>query len=320
MTRARPALSAALWLVAAVAIALGAAGLVAAVDAPPSGGVRSELTSRGDAEVTPALDAIEADLAAIGTQVEALGTQARGALASLAGQDLDTVSAAIDAGDDLLVDIEVRRAAVRRALEDVPLIDTPEGEYTVSSEVRDRYARLRAAATAVDGLDQAWARLTSGSLAASRLSQLLAAHDEAVLAAAEQGRDARYDDATTTLDDADAAIADARALRDVLANTVDVSVLDQWLDRNEAYDRALRGLYRALDGVGGRVTDEVRDAIAAERAAKEQLPGDSRGLVVIMADIGRGGMNGAVIAIEEAKGQLADALEPPADPSLSPAP
>ncbi len=28
-----------------------------------------------------------------------------------------------------------------------------------------------------------------------------------------------------------------------------------------------------------------------------------------MADIGRGGMNGAVIAIEEAKGKLSDALD-----------
>ncbi len=31
-----------------------------------------------------------------------------------------------------------------------------------------------------------------------------------------------------------------------------------------------------------------------------------------MAEIGRGGMNGAVITIEEARAKLADALEPPA--------
>ena len=36
-----------------------------------------------------------------------------------------------------------------------------------------------------------------------------------------------------------------------------------------------------------------------------------------MAEIGRGGMNGAVIAIEQARGQLADAL---AESSASPAP
>lgn len=311
MTRTRSILAALLWLLAAVAIAFGAAGLVTAVDAPPNDGdLRPELTAEGDAEVTPALDAIEADLAGIAAQVDALGAQARGALASLAGQDLDTVAAAVKAGDELLLDIELRRAAVAGALAEVPIIGTPEGAYAVSAEVRERYDRLREAATAVDGLDGAWARLTSGSLAASRLSASLAAHDDAVLAAAERGRDAKYRTAAAALDDADAAIADARALRDVLANTVDVSVLDQWLDRNAAYDTALRELYVALDGVGGRVTSGVRKAIDAERAAKDRLPPDPRGMVIIMADISRGGMNGAVIAIEEARGRLMDALEP----------
>lgn len=321
MTRTRTILAALLWLLAALAIAFGAAGLVTAVDAPPDAGeLRPELTAEGDAAVTPALDAIESDLAAIATQVDALGTQARGALASLAGQDLDTVAAAVAAGDELLLDIELRRAAVATALGEVPVIGTPEGAYAVSTAVRERYDRLRAAVTAVDGLDGAWARLTSGSLAASRLSASLAAHDDAVLAAAELGRDARYRAAANALDDADAAIADARALRDVLANTVDVSVLDQWLDRNVDYDEALRGLYEALDGVGGRVTPGVRDAIDAERAAKDRLPPDPRGMVIIMADIGRGGMNGAVIAIEEARGHLMDALEPEPDASSTTTP
>jgi adenosylcobinamide amidohydrolase len=51
------------------------------------------------------------------------------------------------------------------------------------------------------------------------------------------------------------------------------------------------------------------------------LPPDTRGLVVIMADIGRGGMNGAVITIEEAKGKLSAALDADtASPSDSPPP
>jgi hypothetical protein len=65
-----------------------------------------------------------------------------------------------------------------------------------------------------------------------------------------------------------------------------------------------------LRDVGGRVTGSVREAVAAEEAARARLPPDARGMVLIMADIGRGGMNGAVIAIEEARGRLADALEP----------
>ena len=57
------------------------------------------------------------------------------------------------------------------------------------------------------------------------------------------------------------------------------------------------------------MTKEVRDAFAAEQAAKERLPPDTRGLVVIMAEIARGGLNQAVIAIEEAKGRLREALD-----------
>ena len=319
MDRLRSLLGALAWLVAVLAIALGAAGLVTAMDAPRTGD-RPEWTSRGDAVVTPALAAIEVDLATLSADVDALGIQARGALASLVGSDMSTVEDAIAAGDGLLVEITLRVAAIRAALEAVPLIGTPAARYQVSTTVLDRHDRLRAAVTEIDGLDGAWVRLTTGSVAASRLSSLLATHDQAVLDAAKQGRDADYVAAVQTLDAADTAIADARRLRDVLARTVDVTVLDQWLDRNAGYDVALRGLYQALEDVGGRVTKAVREAIDAEKAAKERLPADSRGLIVIMAEIGRGGMNGAVIAIEEARGRLADALEPPTSPLPSAAP
>lgn len=319
MDRIRSFLGALAWLVAALAVALGGAGLVTAMNAPPTGD-RPEWTSRGDAVVTPALAAIETDLVTLSADVDALGIQARGALASLVGSDMATVDDAIAAGDGLLVEITLRVAAIRAALEAVPLIGTPAAGYQVSATVRDRHDRLRAAVTEIDGLDGAWVRLTTGSVAASRLSSLLAAHDQAVLDAAELGRDADYAAAIATLDAADTAITDSRRLRDVLASTVDVTVLDQWLDRNAGYDVALRGLYQALDDVGGRVTKAVRDAIDAEKAAKERLPADSRGLILIMAEIGRGGMNGAVIAIEEARGRLSDALEPPTSPSSSPTP
>lgn len=307
------------WLVAVIVIALGAAGLVTAMDVPPpSGAGRPELTARGDARVTPILDAAEAALTAVADDVDALGTQARGALAAQTANDMDTLEAAVGRGDELIAAIRGDAAAIAADLDATPIIGTTTAEYELSTPVRARHARLVAAVATLEGLDASWARLTSGAVTATRLSGLLAAHDAAVLAAAEQGRDAAYDDATETLDGADAAIAEARLMSERLANTVDVAVLDEWLDRNEAYDLALRGLYVALRDVGGRVTDDVRDAIAAEKAAKERLPPDSRGLILIMSDIGRGGMNGAVIAIEETKGRLATALEPGPGSSASP--
>ena len=317
MTIARRLGAGLLWLVAAIAIALGAAGLVTAMDPPPAASGRADLTAGGDREVEPALDEIEAELSALADDVDALGVQARGALAALTAREFDTVDAAIAAGDGHLLDVTVRAATIRAALDDVPIVGTPEADYRLSPAVRERYDRLADAVGRVDGLESAWAGLSTGSLAASRLSALLEAHDQAVLDAAEQGRDARYGEAIDTLGRADRAIADARALRDTLARAVDVTVLDQWLERSAAYDAALRELYAAIDGVGGRVTDRVREAIAAEKAAKERLPGDSRGLIVIMAEIGRGGIDRAVIAIEEARGALSDALAE-SEPSVAP--
>jgi hypothetical protein len=177
------------------------------------------------------------------------------------------------------------------------------------NDVAARHAALVAALDATEGLDDAWQRLTLGSVSAVRMSGLLAKHDDLVAQAAALGRAARYGDAAALLDQADATIADARQLRNQLANTVDVSILDQWLDRNAEYDVALRGLYQAISTVSGKVTDAVRAAIAAEKAARDRLPPDTRGLVVIMAEIGRGGMNGAVIAIEEVRGKLISAVD-----------
>ena len=57
------------------------------------------------------------------------------------------------------------------------------------------------------------------------------------------------------------------------------------------------------------MTKDVRAAFAAEKAARAGLPEDTRALVVIMSEIEQGGPNQAVIAIEQARGSLAAALE-----------
>jgi hypothetical protein len=296
------------WLGLMVAVGLGGAGIVNAMDHQPGTAARAELTSVGDGTVVPLLDAATADLSALADQVATLGVQARGALAALNGVDTSTVDKAIVAGNRLVSDLRQRASALRRDLAAVPYVGTPSVSIVLATDVASRHAALVAAVNATEGLDDDWERLTLGSISATRLSGLLARHDDLVVQAAARGRAARYDQAVTLLNQADATIAQARTLRDQLANTVDVTVLDQWLDRNADYDVALRNLYKALSKVGSRVTDAVRKAIAAERAAKDRLPPDTRGLVVIMAEIGRGGMNGAVISIEETRAKLIDAI------------
>lgn len=305
------------WFAAALVIAFGAAGLITAMDTGGRADPEADVAAPGDAAAMAALDAIEADIASLEADVDALGVQSRGALASLVGGDQETVATAITTGDAIMAEITRSAVAIDDALDTVPGIDAPDAEFAISEAVHQRHARLREARRAVDDLPGAWSGLSTGAFAASRLSSALAAHDDAVLAAAALGRDAKYEDAMAALDGADSAIADARELSKAISDRVDVAVLEEWLDRNATYDTALRALYAALDDVGGRVTEDVREAIDAERAAKDQLPPDARGLILIMSDIGRGWMNGAVIAIEEARGRLSDALAPPAPRSPS---
>jgi hypothetical protein len=167
-----------------------------------------------------------------------------------------------------------------------------------------RRAAIAGALETTNGIAEAWARLADGGLSAARLAALLERHDETVAAAAAHGRAERYGEALETLTVAEGVLTDARAVRNRLANTVDVSTLDEWLNRNGRYDAALRRLYETLEESGGEVTVEVRAAVLAEERARDRLPPDTRGLVVIMSDIARGGINDTVIAIEVARGRL----------------
>jgi hypothetical protein len=306
------------WLVAVIAIAFGAAGLTVAMQPSPDRPATSELTSTGDRAVGAHLDAAEASVADLADSIDALGTQARGALAAMVGGETDTMATAIAAGDALMARVKADSAAIRAELARAPYLGTALAPLYLSRAVQARADTLQQVAAAADGLDRPWARLRTGGAAAAQLSGQLAEHDQLVGVAAGQGRDAKYKDAIKTIDQATTVLKAAHAARDRLANSVDVTTLDQWLERNETYDAALRALYQLTPDVGKRVTAELKAAIAAEKAARARLPANSRGLVVIMADIGQGWVNGAVIAIEEAKATLAAALEPASAASPDP--
>ncbi|MFL5686054.1 MAG: hypothetical protein ACJ77D_08380 [Chloroflexota bacterium] len=282
------------------------------MDTPaPNGADRTGRTGHGDAVVNASLDAIEADLHTLSDDVAALGEQARSILASMSGNDTDAVDAATAQGTQLVGDITARSERIRTALGQVPIVGTPAAAYELSPDTVDRHEAYVGGLGSTDRLDSAWAGLVASALAANRLSGLLAEHDQAVVDAAAAGRKADYRVALGHLDDADKAIADARKLRDQLKATVDVSTLDQWLDRSHAYDAALRALYVAVQR--GASTQEIKRAVEKEQAAKNQLPPDTRSLVLIMADIGQGGINDAAADIEQAHSDLEEALAPPVD-------
>jgi hypothetical protein len=304
----RRTLLAIVWLVSIAVLALGGAGIVAQWSHPPGTPARAELTWNGDRAIAPSLDKSQAQLQAIAGDVDRLAVLARGALAAVTADDQEPFLAALAEGRGTARRIEAASAALRADLLDLPggvAVDL----ITYGGEILGRQAAMVAAIDSTEGLARSWASLTSGSLAASELISLLTNHDLTVAAAAADGRAADYAAALATLLGASGILDDATAMRDQLANTVDVAMLDTWLSRNRRYDAALVGLYSALLDSGGVVTGPVREALDEESAARAVLPPDSRGLVLIVADIGRGGLNQAVIAIEQARGRLNLALQ-----------
>ena len=304
------------WLLIAAVIAVGGAGLAAALSNQPGTPARAELTLAGDTAADAALDDAQAELIRLATDVERLGELGRGALTALVASDFEALDAAVAKGETLARSIDSRSAALREELSLVPG-SGPDEALLWSAATRDRRDTVRAAVDATRGLELGWSRLAAGATVANRLTVLLTDHDKTAGAAAAQGRTRKYAAALKTLATATAMLDQAKALRDVLANTVDVSTLTQWIDRNAEYDAALARLFRATIAAKGAVTTEFREAFAAERRAQSLLPANTSGLVIILAEIGRGGLNQAVIAIEEARAKLqqaVDVLESPASP------
>ena len=309
------------WLVAAVVIALGSAGIVGGLDHLPATGARSELTYGPDKQIAPGLDAATADLRALSDQVDALAGQGRDALSALVSRDTPSLQAAIEAGEAQIAAIQDSAGALRDRLAELPVLDAA-AVARYSPATLARYATLVAALPAVDALDDDWARLAAGSVPAIELTRHLAAHDQIAGDAVRQGAAGRFTEAIRTLAKAQAELASARTVRDELATRIETSTLDDWIDRNATYDAAVGALWAAVRASPTKVTAAIRAAAARERTAKAQLPADTRALVVILGDVARGGLNQAVISIEEARGRLLDALAAaaaPAAPDASPA-
>ncbi len=296
------------WVVVALLIALGGAGIVATMGHAPGTVAREELTWAADAAATPRLDEATVHLEALADQVDQLAGTARRALTQLSDVDPGALQDTIDKGTSQMLEVKTLGGELSAALADVPYMGDG-WELHVSQGLHERWRQLDGATGLTEGLESDWAALTGRAIDAAQLSTLLVRHDGETAAAAERGSAGKYRAALDQLDASDATIAAARELRDQLAKTTDVATLTAWIDRNAAYDAALRTLYAALIKSDGRVTAEVRKAFEGEQAARAQLPGDTRGMVVIMSDIAQGGLNQAVVAIEEVRGSLAQALE-----------
>ena len=314
------------WGALLAVLAASGAGLAGLAWHPPGSPARAELTYDGDAALGARLDAATADLRQIAADVEELASTAKSALADVASADAARIEASLAAGSTLAAGIEARSRALREALADLPGAE-PDAAMRYSNAVIARRAAVLAAVEAATGLAGSWQTVAARAGETTRLTGLISRHDGTVLAGIQHGLNSDFKKAVATIDDALAVMGDIKALRDRLLAPGE-TVLDEWMQRTQAYDLALQHLYAALvkakcTAKRCDVTVEIQSARREEREAYAQLPPDRRTILVIVSEVSRNGLTQAVLAIDDARGRLDDALAavtslPDAAPGASP--
>ena len=303
------ALSAVGWTAVLVVLAASGAGLVGQAWHAPGTPARAELTAPGDTALGARLDVASAQLSRIAEDVERLATEAKIALSEIASSDPTRLRDALTRGAQAATTIDADLAQLRTSLADLPG-DEPTAVLEYSNATLVRRSAILAAMEAASGLSAQWAQVAGQANAAIGLTSLISRHDATVLAAATSGRERKYGQAVTVLDDAILTVAAVQEQRVRLIAGSEPTVLDEWIQRNSEYDLALQNLYRALVASHGNPSAvEVQSARREERAAFERLPPDARTIVIIVSEVTRGGLVQAVVAIEDARGHIDEALE-----------
>jgi len=295
------------WLALSAVLALGGAGLVGELTHPPGGVNREELTYPGDTLLKARLDDASTRLRRIASDLDQLSTDAKSALQDLASTDAAALQTALEHGSSIAVILTGATTDLRDSLAGLPG-DEPDAVIRFSNATLVRRAAILAALDAAGGLADQWEHVTGRSVDAGRLTALLRDHDKTVAAAINRGIAGKFADAVTVLANAKATLGEITILKSSFSSGSEVTVLDAWLTSHTRYDAALNALYAALAKSGGRTNLAVQAAYREEGIARALLPSDNRSLIVIVAEFARGGLNQAVLAIEDASGRIDAAL------------
>lgn len=295
------------WAMLLALLAVSGAGLTDGAWHAPGSPARAELTWAGDAAIDARLDLATIELQRISHDVAQLATEAKTALEEVASTDPTRLNAALERGNEIAAALESETHDLLEALRGLPG-DGPSAAIDFSNATLVRRAAILAAIESTSNLAGSWSQVTARAGDAAQLTALIARHDATVLEAAAKGVDHQYKVAIPILDQALLIVADIKTLRVRLIASSDPTILDEWVERNGAYDLALKALYAALVTSKGKLTLAVQSARREERAAFDRLPPDRRTIIVIMAEVARGGLTQAVLAIEEASGRIDDAL------------
>ena len=296
------------WLFVMTLMAFGSAGIVAGIDHAPGTPARAELTWTYDTAIELELDESIRQLRKIALQLDEVGTLARGSLAAIAANKTQTLDDALAEGTTLLTQVDDATVAMSLRLGRSPGIG-PYQDLLLSGTNQQLHALLLTGLESTENLSANWAALVKGTADATQLTGLLAEHDKLIVSAIDAAIDRKFKTAIGRIDAASDELNKAGKIRDALRARTDVSTLSEWLRRNEDYDTALRRLYVISAKSPTKVTDALRRALAEERKARAQLPGDPSGLVIIISDVSRAGLNQTVSAIERARTRLGDTID-----------
>lgn len=295
------------WGALLVVLAASGAGLAGFAWHAPGTPARAELTYAGDTALGGRLDTATAELRVIVDDVARLAAEAKVALEDVSSFDPARLEASLARGGALADSIDARARSLRASLVDLPG-NEPDAILHYAGATLVRRANVLGAIEAAQGLAANWRAVRLRAADTNELTALITAHNTTVINATEEGRNGRYKLAAEAIGEALVTIEAIETLRRRLVADPGETVLDEWISRTEAYDVALQNLYLALRASKGKVTIEVQAARREERIAFENLPPDGRTILVIIAEVTRGGLTQAVLAIEEAHGRLEAAL------------
>ena len=145
--------------------------------------------------------------------------------------------------------------------------------------------------------------LAAGRVAAAaplELLQVLDAHDAEVLAATDSGRAGRGPTRWPRSTTPQGLLGRPTPSASRHKAGLDVSTLDDLLDRLDTYDAALVDLYTSLEGRTGRRTPRSAAALDRVNAAQESLPTDQAAMVVIVSDLAGPTITPILLSIESA--------------------
>ena len=137
------------WVVLAIPIAFGSAGLITGLDHRPGTPAREELTWGGDQMLTPGLNSIVAGMNPVALDFDALAQQARSAIAALDSANPAALNQAIATGGTLVDKITVETTRLRSQLRALPGIGT-NSTLQLSPDVITRWTTVDKASWRLD--------------------------------------------------------------------------------------------------------------------------------------------------------------------------